>query len=451
MLEREAFQKKLIQRALEEGFTDCEIYYEGTESFEVLVLEGEISQYETSSQMGICFRGLYENKMGYAYATSLQEDTISYVLQQSKENALVMEGNQKERIFEGSAFYPEMNNYNPALQSLSAEEKMTAAKAMEQGALQHYEQVSIDYCILRTVQKQIAIANSKGLSLFHRKNGIFASVSTIAQENGDVKTGSEHWISNDWNAFSPNEIGRRAGQKAVSHLGAYSLESGEYRVLLENHVAAELLAVFAGIFYGENVQKGFSLLKGKLKERIASSKVTLKDDGLLEGLSGSMPFDSEGVAVRNKILIENGRLESFLYNLRSAANDNTLSTGNGFKGSYKDTVKTRCTNLYIQPGGKTPRTLMAQMGEGLLVTDITGLHAGANAVSGDFSLSAEGFWIERGQIVRPVEQITIGGNFYTMLKSIEEVGNDLKFIAPGANGTMGAPMLMIKRLCVAGI
>ena len=94
---------------------------------------------------------------------------------------------------------------------------------------------------------------------------------------------------------------------------------------------------------------------------------------------------------------------------------------------------------------------MAQLGEGLLITDISGLHAGANAVSGDFSLSAEGFLLERGQIVRPVEQITIGGNFYTMLKLIEEVGNDLKFIMPTANGTMGAPMIMIKRMSVAGI
>ena len=86
-----------------------------------------------------------------------------------------------------------------------------------------------------------------------------------------------------------------------------------------------------------------------------------------------------------------------------------------------------------------------------MITDIAGLHSGANAISGDFSLSAEGFWIERGQIVRPVEQITIGGNFYTVLKLIEEVGNDLKFITPSSKGTMGAPMIMIKRISVAGI
>ena len=137
--------------------------------------------------------------------------------------------------------------------------------------------------------------------------------------------------------------------------------------------------------------------------------------------------------------------------LKSATKHNTVSTGNGFKDGYKSTVKTKCTNLYIQPGGKTPRTLMAQLGEGILITDIAGLHSGANAISGDFSLSAEGFWLERGQIVRPVEQITIGGNFYTMLKLIEEVGNDLKFIIQGSNGVMGAPMIMIKRLSVAGI
>ena len=204
------------------------------------------------------------DKMGYAYATALEEDTVNYCLHQAKENAKIIEEAEKEMIFEGSSFYPEMDNYNPALEKLSPKEKMAAAKAMEQGALQEYDQVSIDYCVLRTMEKTIAIANSKGLSLFHRKNGIAASVSTIAQQNGDVKTGSEDWRSNDWSAFSPKEIGRRAGQKAVSHLGAYSLESGEYKVLLENHVAAELLAVFAGVFYGENVQKGFKKLNSEL-------------------------------------------------------------------------------------------------------------------------------------------------------------------------------------------
>lgn len=440
-----------MKKALAEGFEHCEVYFEATENFEVLVLEGEISHYENSNETGICFRGVYNGNMGYAYATTMEQQTISYLIEQSKQNAQVIEETEPEVIFEGSVYYPKINSYNEALKLLCPEQKMEAAKKMEQGALQQYEQVSIDYCILQTIEKTIALCNSKGLDLCYRKNGIFASISTIAQQNGDVKTASEDWLSNDWTAFKPQEIGRKAGEKAVSHLNAYSVESGEYKVLLENHVAAELLSVFAVVFYGENVQKGFSLLGGKMKEKIASSKVTLKDDGLLENAPGSVPFDHEGVAVRNKTLIENGRLESFLYNLKSAAKHGTNSTGNGFKHGYKSTVKTKCTNFYIQPGGKTPRTLMAQLGEGLLITDISGLHAGANAVSGDFSLSAEGFLLERGQIVRPVEQITIGGNFYTILKLIEEVGNDLKFIMPTANGTMGAPMIMIKRMSVAGI
>ena len=440
-----------MENALAEGFEDCEVYFEQTENFEVLVLEGEISQYETSDTIGICFRGIYQGNMGYAYATTMEQETIAYLIAQAKENAEVIQETESEVIFAGSPCYPEINSYKEELKALSPTQKVEAAKKMEQGALQQYEQVSIDYCTLQTTDKTIALCNSKGLNLCHRKNGIFANISTIAQQNGDVKTASEDWLSNNWATFQPQEIGRKAGEKAVSHLGAYSVKSGEYRVLLENHVAAELLSVFAVVFYGENVQKGFSLLGGKLKEKIASSKVTLKDDGLLENAPASIPFDHEGVAVKNKTLIENGRLESFLYNLKSAAKDGMSSTGNGFKDGYKSTVKTKCTNLYIQAGGKTPRTLMAQLGEGLLITDISGLHAGANAVSGDFSLSAEGFLLERGQIVRPVEQITIGGNFYTLLKSIEEVGNDLKFIMPRANGTMGSPMLMVKRISVAGI
>lgn len=450
-MEREQFQQELMKQALQQGFKDCEVYFEGTEIFEVLVLEGEISHYESSTQTGICFRGIYHNNMGYAYATTIEKQIIPYLIAQAKENAQVIEASEKQVIFEGSKHYTKINQFNEQLKMVSPMQKMEAAKKMEQGALQQYEQVSIDYCVLKTVEKTISLSNSKGLSLCCHKNGITANISTIAQQNGDVKTGSEDWLSNDWSAFHPQALGKKAVERAVSHLGAYSLKSGEYRVILENHVAAELLAAFAPVFYGENVQKGFSLLKGKLKEKVASTKVTLRDDGLLENAPGSIPFDHEGVAVENKVLIENGRLETFLYNLKSAAEYGVASTGNGFKENYKSTVNTKCTNLYIQPGGKSPRTLLAQLGEGLVITDIAGLHAGANAISGDFSLSAEGFFVERGQIVRPVEQITIGGNFYSLLKSIEEVGNDLKFISPGRNGTMGAPMIMVKRLSVAGI
>ena len=130
-MEREQFQKMLMESALAQGFEDCEVYFEATENFEVLVLEGEISHYENSSQIGICFRGIYKGNMGYAYATTMNEKTIQYLIEQSKENADVIEETEKEVIFEGSNYYTPINSYNEKLKMLSPEEKMEAAKKME--------------------------------------------------------------------------------------------------------------------------------------------------------------------------------------------------------------------------------------------------------------------------------------------------------------------------------
>ena len=207
-----------------------------------------------------------------------------------------------------------------------------------------------------------------------------------------------------------------------------------------------LLGAFAGVFFGENAQKGFSLLKGKTGERIASEKVTLRDDALLAGGYGTQPFDSEGVSGKNKAVIEKGVLKTLLYNRKTAKKDGVLSTGNGFKAGLTGSVKTATTNFYLTQGEPTQEELFRQMGNGLFITSLMGLHAGCNAVSGDFSLSAEGFRIEDGKQGRPVEQITIAGNFYKLLESVEEIADDLYF---GSNG-MGAPSVLVRNLDIAG-
>ena len=139
-------------------------------------------------------------------------------------------------------------------------------------------------------------------------------------------------------------------------------------------------------------------------------------------------------------------LKTLLYNRKTAKKDGVLSTGNGFKAGLTGSVKTATTNFYLTQGEPTQEELFRQMGNGLFITSLMGLHAGCNAVSGDFSLSAEGFRIEDGKQGRPVEQITIAGNFYKLLEAVEEIADDLYF---GSNG-MGAPSVLVRNLDIAG-
>lgn len=441
------FQKILIEKALAAGFADCEVYYKGSRHFEVMILEGEVSDYENSALQGISFRGTWQERTGYAYTEKLTEEAADYLVAAAKENAELLSRTEWEELYVPTAPYPALEGENKNLERLTTEEKILAAKKMETAALQGESAIaSMDYCVLDTDWMETAIANSRGLSLYHAKNSATAYVCAIAKDGNEVKTGSHFWKGNDWKQFDPVATGRKAAQIAASHLGASSIASGKYKVVLDGPVMAAFLGVFGGVFFAENVQKGFSLLKEKVGTQIAAECVTLRDDPLLAGGYASTPFDSEGVPCYDKAVVENGILRTYLYNRKTARKDGVSSTGNGFKAGLTAPIKTAVTNFYLAPGKRSQAELLTDMEEGILITDITGLHAGANTVSGDFSLSAEGFLIKEGKLGQAVDQITVAGNFYELLKNITEAADDLYF----TSGGKGAPSVRVNEMDVAG-
>mgnify|MGYP001261786235 CR=1 FL=1 len=445
-MEKKAFQKQIINQALKQGFSDCEVFYLGGESFEILLMEGEVSNYENSSEAGVSFRGTYKGRTGYAFSEHLEEESIDFLIEAAKENSLLMSAEEREDLFGGEE-YPEFHGYYPALEQVCVEKRIQLAKRMEEAALNGAESIaSLDYCVLGMGKREVAIVNSLGLDISYTKNFASGYVSAIARNGEETKKGSAFWKGTDWADFNPEETGRKAARRGAALLGAGTVDSGTYAAVLDGKAMTSLLASFSGIFFGENVQKGFSLLKDRLGDKVAASCVTLRDDALLEGGYASVPFDSEGVAGKNKAVIDKGCLKTLLYNRKSAKMDGVASTGNGFKAGLTAPVKTACTNFYIQKGEKTLEELLGQMGNGLYITDFMGLHAGTNAVSGDFSLSAEGFLVEKGKITRPVEQITIAGNFYALLLDILSVGADLYFAA----GAKGSPSVLVGKIAVAG-
>ncbi len=171
----------------------------------------------------------------------------------------------------------------------------------------------------------------------------------MAREGGeDTKTGISYVISRDFKDFDYKKMAKEAVDEALSQLGAKSIKSNEYSVVFRNDTFADLLGAFDSIFYAEYVQKGLSLLKDKIGENIACSKFTLVDDPFASEGFNSSTFDDEGTATKYKKIIDEGRLNTYLYNWKSANKDNVESTGNGFRNSYKSSVSTSATNLYIE-------------------------------------------------------------------------------------------------------
>jgi PmbA protein len=208
---------------------------------------------------------------------------------------------------------------------------------------------------------------------------------------------------------------------------------------LEPEAVAGLLMVFLYMLSGKSVMEGKSRLADKLGSRVVSELITLTDDPLREDGLDSRPFDSEGTPSETLTIIENGVLKSFMHNSVTAQATGQPNTGHAQR-SYRGTLEVGPSNLVLEPGAGVA------MREGVLVTGLMGLHAGADPISGDFSLQAFGLKIEGGEVTHPVEDFAISGNLLELLGRVVGVGSDLKWTPYGG----ATPMLEVEDVSFAG-
>ncbi|NMB95848.1 MAG: TldD/PmbA family protein [Clostridiaceae bacterium] len=448
------FKEKLFATARRAGFEEFELYYSSGESFRVNIYEKEIDNYSVNSTNGLGFRGLYNGSMGYAYTEILDDEAIDLLINNAKENASIIDNSDNqdiEKIYEGSEKYPEMNNYNQELNNVSESDKIEFAFEMEKKALEKDDRIkSIQRCMVQSFSGSVSIVNSKDLELYHKENGIFSLLIPVVSQNGKSNTAVAFRAGRDFSQMYADDIVNEAVENALAYIGADTVKTGKYKVILRNDAAADLLQTFAPIFSADRVQKGMSLLKNKVGKKIGSDALTIIDDPLLKNGMASSPFDGEGVACFTKEVVKDGNLVTLLHNLKTAIKDGVKSTGNASRPSYASTIDVSPSNFFIKPGQLEFSQLLDEIGNGLLITELQGLHSGANSISGDFSLAAKGFEIVNGNIAKPIEQVTVAGNFYNVMKSVIDVGNDLKFGLPSGYGCFGSPSLFIQELSVAG-
>ena len=446
------FKSQLFDQAKAKGFTDYEAFYSAGEGFSVRVFGGEISEYKNTSSEGVGFRGTFDGKMGYSYTEDLSDEIIPRLLENAIENGSIIESDELEALYPGADKYETVDSYNPALNTVDAKTKIDWATELESYTKTLDPRVKMaDYATIASGESTTAIANSHGLNLNRKFNYASAYVIARVEENGAMKSSYQYWHGRDFKDLDFKALAKKSVDVAVSYLGAGPIPSGKYPIIFDQDAAYSLFSTFSSIFMAENGQKGFSLLnKDKVGEVIASPLVTLRDDGITDLSLGSMAFDAEGVPTTNKPVIENGVLKSLLYNLKSAKKDGVASTGNASKAGYGGTITTSVSNFYLVPGEKSYDALVKDMADGVIITELAGLHSGTNAVSGDFSVSAEGYFVKQGKIEKPIDQITVAGNFFDLLKNIQQIGSDLRFHTMGSGG-FGMPSILVDGLSIAGL
>jgi len=446
------FKNKLFAAAKAAGLSEFELYSKRGTSFEVNIFEGEIDEYKNEKTAGICFRGKVSGKMGYAYSEKIDDSVIAFLVDSVKQNAAVIEDADEEFIYGGDTNYPKVEDFNSAIDDIPTETKIETAMEIERAAKATDKRVqNLPFCNFTNVEEDVYIANSLGLELSNKSNGLFGGA-FVQVEGADqqVKTAFDCYVGLDFAKLNPTDLGQKTAKKALANLGATTVKSGKYAVVFENTAASDMLETWIGAFSADNAHKGFSILAGKLGEKIATDCITIIDDPLMPAMAATTPFDDEGVASHTKTVIDAGEFKTFLHNTKTARKDGVAPTGNGFKFSFKTQITIAATNFYVKAGTDSHENLLTKMGDGIVISNVEGLHSGANETSGDFSLSATGFLVEGGKVVRAVEQITISGNFFAMLKDIVAVGSNLEFKSTGSTNNAAAPSLYVKSLDIAG-
>jgi PmbA protein len=258
-------------------------------------------------------------------------------------------------------------------------------------------------------------------------------VQALAEADGDTQIASGLSVGRHPDEVDLDAAAHEAATKATRLLGATQPPSRRLTAVLEPEVTASLLAVLGATLSGEAVLKGRSLFAHRVGEEVAAPSITLVDVPTDAASPDAEPFDGEGLARRRNALIEGGQLRGYLYNTYAARRAGTVSTASASR-SYTSTPGVRARAISLVPGTRLQAEVLADIGEGVLVQSVSGLHSGVNPVSGDFSVGATGLMIRNGALAEPVREATIASTLQRMLKDVVSVGADLRWLPGGAAG-----------------
>lgn len=446
LAELEAIALRAVERARVAGAEHAEACVESSRSFVVRVMGGRIETLKQSATHGLGVRVLVGGAMGFVSTT----DFGGAVLDDLARRAVALArfstpdpANAMPAAAAGAA--PELELFDPAIVELPAEKRIERALELERIALAY------DPCIHRTDGARVSsgdgavvIANSNGLLRSWGGTSVGMVVVPLADDRDGKQQTGYRGVAKRRLADLPEveEVAREAAARAVARIGARPVAAVRVPVVFHPDIAASWIGDLFDAFSGEAVIKKASWLTDRLGAPIAAPGVTLVDDGRMPRGLGSAPYDGEGVPTRRNLLIDRGTCAGFLYDTYHARRAGAHSTGSAVR-SYASVPGIGVHNLYLEPGTESPEAILARVDRGFYMDD-QGSY-GYNAVTGDYSYQAQGFWIEKGEKAFPVDGVTVAGNALDMLRDVAAIGDDLRF-----DYSIASPTLLIGEMTVGG-
>ena len=442
------FKNHVIAKAAALGIEEYELYYQAAESTSVSAFQHSLNEFTSASEGGVCFRCILGGKMGYASTEELSEASATAIVERAADNASVLEAEEKVFLGEGGKTYLPLER---ELYDLPTTEELIEKVLQTQEKLYAAHSGVIDGTETQGIRERgtIAIYNSKGLDLQY-ENAITGLVGAAVVTDGKEMANDYQIKLGKLDEIDTDALTRKAAEGAYAKLGGEVAPTGVYPVVFDPHAMSSLLSTFSGIFSSEAAQKGLSRLADKEGSIVVSEVLTLVDDPFHKESPSPINFDAEGSPTYCKNIIEKGQLKTLLYNLKTAAVAGKETTGNASKAGYDAPVAVRPFTMYIAPGEKSEEEMLAPIEKGVYIQSLGGLHAGANPITGDFSLQSAGFMIEGGKKTIPVKSFTVAGNFYDLLKKITAVASNCTLPSAMGMTAFGSPSVLVEDLSIAG-
>jgi len=413
-----------------------EVYVSRGREVDVRAYDGEIESLSSATSAGVGVRVVTGGRQGFAYAGSLDEAVVVETLAEARDNAPFATPDDHVGLGEPDGVVPaSLDLWDDSVLQLPTASKAALAIELEglaRGADHRVRQVG--YCDYGDMAFESAVATSTGIAASTRRTVCRLSVMAIAGDGADSQTGVGFSAGRGIDDLDPATTAMDAVERATRLLGAKKSKSGRFVMVLDPRVTSSLLGIVSSALSGEAVTKGRSFFADRLDEEVAVTVLELVDDPTDARAFGASTHDAEGLACRRNVLIQGGVLRGFVFDTVAARRASTLSTASAVRGGYASTPVAGCRALLLSPGTLDAAAVMADVGEGLYVQSISGVHSGVNPVSGDFSVGAEGLMIREGALAEPVREVTIASTLQRMLQSVLHVGGDLEWLPGMAAG-----------------